>query len=133
LGTSQASGLTADALADWLFSISRDATSSIASPVQTAKASTGKQNLLAFGKGFSTRVTGWIMSTVKGGRVCVNINGENGNYFKTHRGLRQGDPLSPLLFNLAADVLDLILGGANLKGHIKGVAADLIPGGLTHL
>ena len=73
------------------------------------------------------------MSTVKGGRVCVNINGENGNYFKTHRGLRQGDPLSPLLFNLAADVLDLILGGANLKGHIKGVAADLIPGGLTHL
>jgi len=133
LGTSQASGLTADALADWLFSISRDATSSIASPVQTAKASTGKQNLLAFGKGFSPRVTGWIMSTVKGGRVCININDENGLYFKTHRGSRQGDPLSPLLFNLAVDALDHILRKAKERGHIKGVIPHLVLGGLTHL
>jgi len=75
----------------------------------------------------------WIMSTVRGGRLCININGENDPYFKTHRGLRQGDPLSPLLFNLAADALDHILSKAKLNGYIKGVVPHLIPGGLSHL
>ena len=84
-------------------------------------------------KGFDPKFKHWIMSTVRGGKVRVNVNGENGSYFKTHRGLRQGDPLSPLLFNLAADALDLILRKAKHKGHIKGVVPELIPGGLTHL
>jgi len=39
------------------------------------------------------------------GEVCININGENGPYFMTHRGLKQGGPLSPLLFNLVGDAL----------------------------
>jgi hypothetical protein len=39
-------------------------------------------------KGFADKLRGWIMSTLKGGRVCININGENSPYFKTHRGLR---------------------------------------------
>jgi len=60
-------------------------------------------------KGFYQKLRDWIMSSVRGGRVCININGQNGPYFKTHRGLRQGDPLSPLLFNLAVDALDHIL------------------------
>jgi len=51
-------------------------------------------------KGFDEKLRTWIMCSVRGGgRVCVNINGENGPYFKTHRGLRQGDPLS-LLYSL---------------------------------
>lgn len=48
-------------------------------------------------KGFDEKIRDWIMSTVKGRRVCINVNRENGSYFKTHRGLRQEDPLSPLL------------------------------------
>jgi hypothetical protein len=80
-------------------------------------------------KGFDNKLRGWIMSTVRGGKVCVNINGGNGPYFKTHRGLRQGDPLSPLLFNLAVDALAHILDKAKGKGYIKGVVPHLIPGG----
>ena len=51
-------------------------------------------------KSFDEQLIRKIMSTMRGGRVCININGDNGPYFKTHRGLAQGDPLSSLLFIL---------------------------------
>jgi hypothetical protein len=84
-------------------------------------------------KSFNTRLRRWIMSTIKEGKVCVIINRENGPYFRTFRGLRQGDPLSPLIFNLAADALDHILTKAKEKGHIKGVVPNPFQGELTHL
>lgn len=84
-------------------------------------------------KGFDNRLKGWIMSTIKGGRVCININGENNPCFKTHRGLRQGDPLSPLMFNLVADALAHVMNKAKEKGYIKGVVPHLLEGGITHL
>lgn len=74
----------------------------------------------------------WI-SWVKGEKVCVNVNGERSPYFRTFRGLRQGDHLSPLLFNLVADALGVLLNKAIQKGHIKGVLEDLIPGGVSHI
>lgn len=43
-------------------------------------------------KDFDQQVNSWIMSTVTDGSVCINVNGENEPYFKTHRRLRQGDP-----------------------------------------
>jgi hypothetical protein len=84
-------------------------------------------------KGFDPKLRGWIMNTIKGGRVCVNVNGTNGPYFRTYRGLREGDPLSPLMFNLVADAMDHILTRARVKGHIRGVVPHLVHGGLTHL
>jgi hypothetical protein len=85
------------------------------------------------GKGFPGTWISWVMKTVKDGKVCINVNGERSPYFKTFRGLRQGDPLSPLLFNLVADVLGVLLDKASQKGHIKGVLEDLVPGGITHI
>ena len=73
------------------------------------------------------------MDTVKGGRVCVNVNGERSSYFRTYRGLRQGNPLSPLLFNIVADALGVMMEKAVQKNHIKGVLDDLIPGGISHI
>lgn len=68
------------------------------------------------------------MSTVKNGKFVLTLMG-NGPYFKTHRGLRQGDPLSPpLLFNLVGDALAHILNKAKLKGHIKGLVLLLVQG-----
>lgn len=70
------------------------------------------------------------MKTVMGGKVCVNVNGERSPYFRTFRCSRQGDPLSPLLFNLVAEALGVLLDKASKKGHIRGVLEDLISGGL---
>lgn len=63
----------------------------------------------------------------------MSINKENSSYFKTHRGLRQGDPLSPLLFNLVVDALAHMMNKAREHGHIKGVVSNLIEVGITHL
>ena len=46
-----------------------------------------------FGKGLPASWSDWVMQTVRGGRVCVNVNGHRGTYFRTYQGLRQGDPL----------------------------------------
>jgi hypothetical protein len=69
------------------------------------------------------------MQIVQGGKVCVNVNGQRSQFFRTYRGLRQGDPLSPLLFNLVADALSNMLDKAVEKGHLAGTLDWLIPGG----
>jgi hypothetical protein len=64
-----------------------------------------------------------------GGEVGININGTPGSFFNTHRGLRQGDPLSPLLFNLVSDALATMLEKAKETNQIKGVIPHLVEGG----
>ena len=56
-----------------------------------------------------------------------------GPFIRNKREVRQGDPISPLLFNFIADALAAILDSANGEGHIKGLVPHLIPGGVTHL
>lgn len=85
------------------------------------------------GKGFPEEWITWAMQTVVDGKVCININGQRSHYFKTFKGLRQGDPLSPLLFNIVADALSALLDKAIAKSHITGVLTELIPGGISHI
>lgn len=70
-------------------------------------------------RGFGPKYISWIRSLVVGGSVAVTLNGEDSNYFKTSRGLRQGDPMS--LFNLVGDVLTRMLMKAANQGLIKGL------------
>nr|XP_051211161.1 uncharacterized protein LOC127328612 [Lolium perenne] len=85
-------------------------------------------------RGVDDRMIGWIMQTVMTGSTAININGEVGPYFRPACGVRQGDPLSPILFNAAVDSLVEILERARISGHITGVVSHLIPGGgVTHL
>jgi hypothetical protein len=39
----------------------------------------------------------------------VLLNGTNGKDFKCTIGVRQGDPISPLLFAIAADLLQCVI------------------------
>jgi hypothetical protein len=45
------------------------------------------------------------------------------------KGVRQGDPFSPLLFNLVADGLACIIQKAQEKGLIRGLISHIIPNG----
>jgi hypothetical protein len=56
-----------------------------------------------------------------------------GQNFQTKKGLRQGDPLSPLLFNIVVDMLDIIINRAKNEGHINGVVPYLVDDGLSIL
>ena len=46
-------------------------------------------------KRFSSTWVSWMMQTVKGGRVAIDVNGERGTFFRSHKGLRQGDHYPP--------------------------------------
>lgn len=50
--------------------------------------------------GFGARWTGWIKRYVMCTRVLVLVNGSVDDKFSIERGLKQGCPLSLLLFNL---------------------------------
>jgi hypothetical protein len=40
-----------------------------------------------------------IKQVTQGGSVGVKVNDEESNFFLTGKGLRQGDPIAPLLIN----------------------------------
>jgi hypothetical protein len=72
-------------------------------------------------KGFSPKWCRRVESIVTGGSVGIKINDEVGPYFQTRCGLRQGDPMSPILFNIIADMLALLINRAKVDGQIRGV------------
>jgi hypothetical protein len=79
-------------------------------------------------KGFDP---GWVhraMGLVSGGQTAITINGEIGNFFRNGRGVRHGDPLSPILFDFVVDALTNMLDAAKAAGHFSGVIPHLILG-----
>jgi hypothetical protein len=84
-------------------------------------------------KGFSKKWCDWINQFVSKGSVAIKVNDDIGRYFQIKKGLRQGDPLWPILFNLVTDMLAVVISRAKGQGQIAGLVPQLIEGGLSIL
>jgi hypothetical protein len=69
--------------------------------------------------GFPSRWINWLSSILSSGTSSVIVNGVPGRKFKCKRGVRQGDPLSPLIFVLAAELLQILVNKASSQGLLQ--------------
>lgn len=65
--------------------------------------------------------------------LSILVNGVSTGFFEGSRGLRQGDPLSPFLFLLVAEVLGGMLSWAADYGLIEGFSVGNDNVVVTHL
>ena len=84
-------------------------------------------------RGFGSKWVDWVISTIHQSTFQVRINDANGPQFSGGKGLKQGDPHSPLLFNLVADVFSKMLQKATSSGLICGLLPQAFPGGVVSL
>ncbi|GKD09233.1 RNA-directed DNA polymerase, eukaryota, reverse transcriptase zinc-binding domain protein, partial [Tanacetum coccineum] len=59
--------------------------------------------------GFPSKMIGWIMTCISTPKFTICVNGERYGYFKGRRGLRQGDSISPYIFTMVMEMLNLIV------------------------
>jgi hypothetical protein len=84
-------------------------------------------------KGFNPKWCEWIQNYIVKGSVGIRLNNDIGHYFQTKKGLRQGDPLSPILFNIVADMLAILIKRAKEDGQVSGLIPHLLDGGVPIL
>ncbi|KAL0447658.1 UNVERIFIED_CONTAM: putative mitochondrial protein [Sesamum latifolium] len=83
--------------------------------------------------GFHRHFVSLIMTCVSSVSFSFLLNGEQFGFLCPERGLRQGDPLSPYLFLLCAEVLSGMLCRAEHMGLIQGVAVSRSAPRVSHL
>ncbi|XP_058775849.1 uncharacterized protein LOC131650136 [Vicia villosa] len=70
--------------------------------------------------GFGNRWLRWLEHCVFTSSMAVLVNGSTTSDFMARRGLRQGDPLSPLLFVIAMEGLTRLMDKAVAAGSYRG-------------
>lgn len=83
--------------------------------------------------GCGQRWCSWILECISSSHLSILINGSSTENFQPQRGLRQGDPLSPFLFNIVVEAMNLMLERAKAKGLLSGVQVGPNGINLTHL
>ena len=83
--------------------------------------------------GFGVKWRRWIEACITTPRVSILFNGNPCKPFKMGRGVRQGDPLSPFLFVLVAEVLNKLLMKAESIGLFRGLKVGRRGEIVTHL
>jgi hypothetical protein len=69
-------------------------------------------------RGFDQKWINWTHNLTNIAKTTVLLNGIPGPWINIKRGLRQGDPLCPLLFLLVVDVLQQVIKRFSIEGHL---------------
>ena len=83
--------------------------------------------------GFHTNCVALMMRCVSSIKYSVKINGQPCGNIAPTRGLRQGNPLSPLLFLICAEGLSALLKKVGEQGTLRGVVACTRVPKISHL
>ncbi|XP_031122605.1 uncharacterized protein LOC116025505 [Ipomoea triloba] len=83
--------------------------------------------------GFPETFVRLIMNNLSSTRLSIMVNGISCGYFQPTRGVKQGDPLSPILFILISEVLSRMLIHNIGTGLISPYATSLGCPTITHL
>ena len=83
--------------------------------------------------GFGSNWRNWVQKCISTASISILINRSPTKPFKMERGLRQGDPLSPFLFVLMAEVLNRMMHKAANLGLIRGLSVGKDRILLSHL
>ena len=83
--------------------------------------------------GFDIKWRQWLRACIVTASISILVNGVPCKPFKMKRGLRQGDPLSPYLFVMMAEVLNKLLSKAAEIGFFDGIKVGSREVTLTHL
>ena len=79
--------------------------------------------------GFRVRWCRWIRTCISTVQFSVLFNGSPADFFGSLRGLRQGNPLSPLLFLVVMEVFSKMIKRVEGVGLLRGFKADSRRGG----
>nr|XP_043633323.1 uncharacterized protein LOC122604499 [Erigeron canadensis] len=71
--------------------------------------------------GFPVKWHKWVYGILSFARSSVLVNGSPTFEFQFHKGMRQGDPLAPLLFIIVMEALSVMFNKATEAGVIHGV------------
>ncbi|XP_070002514.1 uncharacterized protein [Nicotiana sylvestris] len=82
---------------------------------------------------FGERLIGLVFGIISNNWYSVMINGQPYGFFKSTRGVKQGDPLSPTLFIPAAEALSRGLNALHLNLHFCGFGLPKWSPKITHL
>lgn len=77
---------------------------------------------MLFRIGFGLKWKKWTKSCITTTSFVILINGGHSSFFNASIGLRQGNPLSPLLFIVVMKALNELLGRAKELQLMRGVA-----------
>lgn len=72
-------------------------------------------------RGFSERWLGWLQNILITSKANIFVNRTSLGYIRYQHGLRQGDPLSPMLFMLVMDAMSAMFSHALSSGVLVGV------------